>query len=289
MSNPVYWLNGELTPAGQARLPVNDHGLLYGDGVFEGIRFYNRRPFRLDAHLDRLQRSARALMIEPPHGREEIETAIQALIHAFDSPDGYIRLVLTRGTGGLGLDPARCERPNLLMIGDETELVDAAQRNAGISLKTASVRRPGADVLDPRIKSLNYLNNILAKIEARQAGADEALLLNDRGNVVEGSAENLFIARGGRLLTPPVSDGSLDGITRGVVMEICEQEGIPAEACSLALYDLYTADECFLCGTGAELLPVKAVDGRWLDKTPGPLTRQVEQAFRQRVAMETHG
>ena len=287
MNGPVYWLNGRLVDASEAVLPLTDHGLLYGDGVFEGIRFYNGRPFRLGPHLERLALSARALMLKLPATPAELEAAVTDLVAAFGGPDGYIRLVATRGTGGLGLDPSRCDRPNLFMIADHIALVSDERRRAGISLVTASTRRPGPTVLDPRIKSLNYLNNILAKLEARHAGGDEALLLNAQGHVSEGTAENIFIARDGRLLTPPVSDGALDGITRGTVLELCAAEGMETEQRSLTPYDVHTADECFLCGTGAELMPVRAVDGREMTYCPGPLTEGVAAAYRRLIEKET--
>ncbi len=289
MTYPVFWLNGRIIPAAQAQLPLTDHGLLYGDGVFEGIRFYHRRPLRLQAHLLRLERSARALMLALPYSLDDLSAAVGEIIDAFGEPDGYIRLVATRGTGGLGLDPGRCERPNLFLIADRMTLADETGRNEGLRLVTASTRRPGPTTLDPRIKSLNYLNNILAKLEARQAGADEALLLNPQGYVVEGTAENLFIVRDGRLLTPPVSDGALDGITRGLVLELCESLGLSAGELSLTPYDVHTADEAFLCGTGAELLPVRSVDGREMARTPGPITRRIAQAFVALIRAECAG
>lgn len=286
MTEPVYWLNGRLVTGTDAGVPLNDHGLLYGDGVFEGIRFYNGRPLRLAAHLDRLESSARALMLKLP-SRTELQAGVDAAITAFDQPEGYLRLVVTRGPGGLGLDPTQCEQPNLFIIADRVALAEDAKRRAGLDLITASTRRPGPTVLDPRIKSLNYLNNILARMEAYRAGADEAVLLNERGFVAEGSAENIFVVRNDRLLTPPVSDGALDGITRGIILELCREEGMEAAERSLTLYDIHTADECFLCGTGAEILPVRSVDGRRMKQSPGLLTRRLEGAFHRLVEEET--
>lgn len=286
MTEPVYWLNGRLVTGVDAGVPLTDHGLLYGDGVFEGIRFYNGRPLRPAAHLDRLESSARALMLTLP-SRTELQTAVEAAINAFDRPEGYLRLVVTRGPGGLGLDPTQCEQPNLFIIADKVALAEDSKRRAGLDLITASTRRPGPAVLDPRIKSLNYLNNILARMEAYRAGADEALLLNERGFVAEGSAENIFVVRNDRLHTPPVSDGALDGITRGILLELCQREGMEASERTLTLYDVHTADECFLCGTGAEILPVRSVDGRRMNQSPGPLTRRLEGAFHRLVEEET--
>jgi branched-chain amino acid aminotransferase len=289
MTEPVYWLNGQLVSATEAVLPLNDHGLLYGDGVFEGVRFYNGKPFRLHPHLERLALSARALMLTLPIDQAALERAVAEVIEAFDEADGYIRLVITRGPGGLGLDPGRCEKPNLFLIADRIDLTEGNQREHGIRLITASTRRPGPCVLDPRIKSLNYLNNILAKLEARHAGADEAVLLNEGGYVAEGTAENIFIARAGALFTPPVSDGALDGITRGIVLELCEQERLTVTEQSLTPYDIHTADECFLCGTGAELLAVQSVDGRRLSHAPGPVSERIGRAYRRLIKTETAG
>jgi branched-chain amino acid aminotransferase len=287
MKNPAYWLNGKPVTADQAMIPLDDHGLLYGDGVFEGIRFYQGQAFRLGAHLDRLALSARALLIPLPWSHRELETAVTEVIQASGLEAGYIRLVLTRGCGNLGLDPGHCHQPNLFLIADQVTLVAEEKRRRGLDLITASTRRPGPTVLDPRIKSLNYLNNILAKQEARLAGADEALLLNPQGYVVEGTAENVFVIRDECLQTPPVSDGALDGITRGIMLEISEQLGLPVHTCSLTPYDVYTAEECFLCGTGAELLPVRSLDGRRLDHSPGPITGQLQQAFEALIQQES--
>jgi len=287
MIEPIYWLNGRLATSAEAVLPLNDHGLLYGDGVFEGIRFYNQTPFRLKPHLERLELSARALMLSLPYDRHQLEAAVSQVIQAYGAPNGYIRLVVTRGPGSLGLDPTHCERPNLFLIADRVALVTEEKRRIGIELVTTATRRSGPSVLDPRIKSLNYLNNILAKLEARNAGADEALLCNAQGFVTEGTAENIFIARAGTLFTPPVSDGALDGITRGIVLELCEQEGLETKERSLTPYDIHTADECFLCGTGAELLPVRSLDGRPMAYTPGPISKQIQQAFQRLIETET--
>ena len=286
MTDPIYWLNGQLRPAAEARLPINDHGLLYGDGIFEGIRFYRRKPFRLAPHLDRLEASARALLLKLPYDRAAIERAVAECIAAFAEPDGYLRLVVTRGSGPMSLDPGGCATPNLFLIAERVAMVSAEKRRAGIEMITAATRRPGPTVLDPRIKSLNYLNNILAKLEARHAGADEALLLNDRGQVTEATAENLFLVREGILYTPPVSDGALDGITRRLVLELCAAEGIEVRERSLTPYDIHTGEECFLCGTGAELIPVRALDGRPLGEATGPLYLRLQTAFTRLIEQE---
>lgn len=286
MSAPAFWLNGRVLPAAEAVVPLNDHGLLYGDGVFEGIRFYRGCPFRLGAHLQRLEDSARALLLALPLDRTGLEAAVAEVIAAFGEPDGYLRLVATRGPGGLGLDPTRCGTPNLFIIAHHATLIPEARRHTGIALVTASTRRPRATVLDPRIKSLNYLNNILAKLEAHNAGADEALLLNEQGYVAEATAENLFIGRDGQLFTPPISDGILDGITRSVVLELCDQAAVSVTERSLTAYDLYTADECFLCGTAVELVPVRSVDRRPVRNSPGALYARVRQHFMELLARE---
>lgn len=217
-THSITWLNGQLLPTAQAAVPVNDHGLLYGDGVFEGIRFYRRRAFRLQRHLQRLTLSARAIALEIPLCSDELTAVIERLIAAFADDDGYIRLMVTRGAGPLGLNPKSCSQPNVIAIADQLTMIDIGQQQPGAQLIVSSVRRLPADGLDPRIKSLNYLNHILAKIEANHAGADEAILLNAQGRVAEGTADNVFIVRNGRLLTPPCSEGALEGITRDLVL-----------------------------------------------------------------------
>jgi branched-chain amino acid aminotransferase len=283
----VCWMNVALLPAAKATVSVFDHGLLYGDGVFEGIRFYNHRPFRLDAHLARLTSSARAIALQVPYGRDQLTAAVGQTIAAFGRARGYLRLVVTRGSGPMGLDPRGCVRPNVFIIADELNLVGTSAREEGARLIVASTRRLPADGLDPRIKSLNYLNNTLARIEANHAGADEAVLLNGAGRVAEGTTENLFIVRGGDLLTPPVTEGALDGITRHCVIALARDAGIPVREIAVAPYDLYTADECFLTGTGAELIPVRDIDGRSLTSCPGPLFLTLQDRFADLVARET--
>ncbi len=286
MTTPAYWLNGQIVPAAQACIPLTDHGLLYGDGVFEGIRFYHGRALRLAEHLERLSRSARALCLALPCDAHALTLAVVKTIAAFGGPEGYLRVVVTRGTGKLGLDPKSCARPNLFIIADELAMVSAPVRARGARVIISATRRLPPDGLDPRIKSLNYLNHILARIEAANAGADEAILLNAQGRVTEGTADNVFIVRAGALCTPPVSDGALQGITRALVMELATALGIACAEVSLGAYDLYTADECFLTGTGAELIPVREVDGRMLMSSPGPVYTQVQQAFQNLVRRE---
>lgn len=289
MTTPVYWLNGRIVPTEQACIPLTDHGLLYGDGVFEGIRFYHGRALRPGQHIERLYRSARALCLIIPCNEGELTAAIEETIAAYGGPDGYLRVVVTRGPGKLGLDSKSCGRPNLFIIADALTMAGAEVHARGARVIISSTRRLPPDGLDPRIKSLNYLNHILARIEAANADADEAILLNAQGRVTEGTADNLFIVRGGKLYTPPASDGALQGITRELVMELADELGIAYSEISLSAYDLYTADECFLTGTGAELIPVREVDGRVFTSSPGPLFTRVQQAFQALVRRECGG
>lgn len=287
MTKAACWINGGIVPASEARVSVFDHGLLYGDGVFEGLRFYRGKAFRLDAHLARLERSAAAIRLVLPCDRDDIVKAVGATIAAYGLPNGYLRLIVTRGAGRLGLDPASCARPNLIAIADELAVVPQAVREHGARVIIAATRRLAPDGLDPRIKSLNYLNHILARIEASNAGADEAILLNPRGHVAEGSAENVFIVRDDALLTPPATDGALEGITRRAVLETAAAAGLRWREATLSPYDLYTAEECFLTGTGAELIPVRAVDGRPLRYCPGPFYAQLCEGFARLIERET--
>ena len=282
----ICWIDGHILPAEKASVSVLDHGLLYGDGVFEGIRFYHGRPFRLGEHLQRLDDSARAIALAVPLRWEDLERAVEETIAAFPKDAGYLRLVVTRGPGPLGLDPAPCRHPSLFVIAKGLALVDDATRACGIRMVTASTRRLGSDGIDPRIKSLNYLNNILARIEANAAGADEALLLNAAGRIAEGSADNVFAVCENGLITPPVSEGALDGVTRRVIINLAKAAGIDVHERPMATYDLYTARECFLTGTGAELIPVAEVDGRSLPASPGPIFQRLRQNFQQVIEEE---
>ncbi len=287
----IFWLNGKIVPPAQARIPLLDHGLLYGDGVFEGLRFYNGRVFRLAQHLNRLVRSAAAIALKLPYGHREIASAMREVISAYrdlhGDEDGYLRLVVTRGEGRLGIDPTGCKRGNMFIIADQLALTDKSVQNSGARVVIASTRRLSPDGLDPRIKSLNYLNNIMARLEANAAGADEAIMLNSIGNVAEGTADNVFIVGRGVLKTPPLRDGPLDGITRGVLMELAKVEDIPCEEVSLSPYDLYTADECILCGTGAEIIPVREIDGRAVKEAPGRIFMRLRTAFSALIDGET--
>jgi branched-chain amino acid aminotransferase len=281
MGFPAIWMNGRLVGAADAKVSVFDHGLLYGDGVFEGIRYYAGRAFRLDAHLARLRRSAAAIALELPHGPGALRDAIGQVIAASGAPDGYIRLVVTRGEGDLGLDPRSCKQPTTIVAAAPLRAFAGAAK--GVSVVVASVRQAPADVVDARIKSLNYLNRLLARLEACRAGADEALMLNARGHVSEGTTDNVFVVRDGELLTPPPSDGALEGITRAVVLDVARAQGVAAREASIGVYDLRAADEAFLVGTAAEIVPIATIDGRTVPGCPGPVFGRIAAGFAEAV------
>jgi len=281
------WIDGAIVPASEAKVSIFDHGFLYGDGIFEGVRFYNNKTFRLPLHLKRLQRSATALQLDLPLTVERLEQAIAETIVVSPLQEGYLRIIITRGVGALGINPISCQKPSVIIIVDQLQMVTEEQRSKGIRAIIASTRRPTPDRLDPRIKSLNYLNSIMARMEANYAGVEEAIMLNDRGCVAEGTADNLFVVQEGRLLTPPTTEGALAGITRSAVLELANKAGIPAEESILTPYDLYTADECFLTGTGAKLIPVREIDGRKILSCPGNVYQQLAEAFAQLVRLET--
>jgi branched-chain amino acid aminotransferase len=283
MGFPAIWMNGRLVDAADARVSIFDHGLLYGDGVFEGIRFYGGRVFRLEAHLERLERSAAAIELDVPYSRDELRDALAAVVAHAGAADGYVRLVVTRGEGDLGLDPRSCKRPTTFLAAAPLRVF---AESAGVAVVVASTRQAGPDVVDPRIKSLNYLNRLLARLEAIRAGADEAIMLNARGLIAEGTTDNVFLVRAGVLLSPPASDGALEGITRDVVLGLARELGIETREQSLGTYDLRVADEVILVGTGAGLVPVRSVDGRTLTPSPGPLFRRIEPAFEALVRRE---
>lgn len=276
------WLDGELVEESAAKISVFDHGLLYGDGVFEGIRFYNRRVFRLEEHIKRLFDSARAIVLEIPWTQEEVCRFVVETVAANGLDDGYIRLVVTRGTGSLGLSPYLCKRASMFIIASTISLYPAEHYENGLSVITCATRRPAPAALMPQVKSLNYLNNVMAKVEAIQAGALEAVMLNEQGYVAECTGDNVFILRDGVLHTPQVNDGALDGITRHVILELADQLGIPRVERSLTRYDLFVADEFFLTGTAAEVIPVVSLDRRVIgDGKPGPLTQRFIAAFKE--------
>ena len=262
MQDFTCWANGSLVPKEQATVSILDHGLLYGDGAFEGLRFYNGKPFSLDKHLTRLKKSLHTLCIALPFSVEELEQGVRDCIEVSPLNDGYLRIIVTRGVGSLGLNPQHCQQANVFIIAAALELVPEEIQNKGLSVITASTRRPAGVGLDARVKSLNYLNSILAKMEANHAGVDEALLLNQQGYVAECSAENLFIVDNGVLKTPPVTDGALAGITRELVLCVAKDLDFPTVETSLLPYDIYQAEECFLTGSGARLLKVNDLDGR---------------------------
>jgi branched-chain amino acid aminotransferase len=276
----VIFMNDRLVPENEARVSVFDHGLLYGDGVFEGLRSYSGRVFRLDAHLDRLWASAKAICLDIPLSKETVAKAVNDTLAANRLTDGYVRLVVTRGAGSLGLDPNRTSHPQVIVIADTIALYPAEFYEKGLRIVTAATQRVHSAALSPRIKSLNYLNNIMAKLEGLRAGCVEALMLNHKGEVAECTGDNVFVVRSGVLLTPPPDAGILEGITRNAVMELAHKAGIDCREATLTRHDLYTADECFLTGTAAEVIPVVDVDGRTIGTgTPGPITARLIHDF----------
>lgn len=278
------FLNGKIVPVAQATLNVFDHGLLYGDGVFEGIRSYGGKVFRLNEHLKRLEESARAIRLELPMSREELATATYETMKANQITDGYIRLVVTRGVGYLGLSPTRTANPGVFIIASQIELYPKELYEKGMAIISCSVIRNHPNAVSPRIKSLNYLNNILAKIEALDAGVHEAVMYNHLGFVAECTGDNLFTIRNGIVRTPPISAGLLEGITRDAVIELVRKRGLPFNETNLTRHDLYVADELFLTGTAAEIIPVTKIDGRLIGTgEPGPVTRQLIVDFKNLV------
>ena len=279
------WLDGDLVDESAAKISVFDHGLLYGDGVFEGLRFYNGRIFRLEEHIQRLFDSARAIVLNMPWTIEEVMKFTCETVAANGLKDGYIRLVVTRGAGELGLSPYLCPKPSMFIIASTIKLYPEEHYSKGLAVITCATRRPAPGALMPQVKSLNYLNNIMAKVEAIQANALEAVMLNEQGYVAECTGDNLFILKKGVLYTPLISDGALDGITRAVIIELAEQLGIPFKEQSLTRYDIFTADECFLTGTAAEVIPVVSLDRRIIGSgEPGPDTHRFLKAFHELVS-----
>ncbi len=283
-SNLKVYIDGQLVPEKEAKISVFDHGLLYGDGVFEGIRFYNGRVFELEEHVDRLFDSAKAIHLTIHATRTEVASAVIETIRANDLHDGYVRLVVTRGVGGLGLSPYRCERESIIVIASKITLYPEKDYTEGLKLVTCSTRRSTHDSLSPAVKSLNYLSNVMAKVEALAAGAEEGVMLNTVGLVAECTGDNIFMVKRGVIITPPVAAGMLNGITRRVVIELARECGHPLVEENLTRYDLYTADEVFLTGTAAEVIPVRTYDERVIGEgKPGPVTTELMAAFRKKV------
>lgn len=281
------YIDGQFVDSADAKISVFDHGLLYGDGIFEGIRLYDRCVFRLDEHLERLEYSAKAVLLDLPWSRREISDAVCETCRQNNLKNGYIRLIVTRGIGSLGLSPKSCKFPSIIIIADVLSLYPKEYYEKGLDIITVPTRRINPAALSPAVKSLNYLNNIMAKMEADRLGYIEALMLNDQGYVAECTGDNVFIYHKGKLWTPPFHAGSLKGVTRGVVLDIAESLGVPVEQENLTRYDIWVAEECFLTGTAAEVIPVVEVDGRKIgDGTPGKVTGDFLVEFRSRVAKE---
>ena len=278
-------INGKLVPAAEATVSVFDHGLLYGDGVFEGMRIYGGKVFRLEEHIDRLYESARAICLEIPIDAEAMIAATIETVAANELQDGYVRLIVTRGVGTLGLGPDRCDHPQVIIIADTIALYPAEYYEKGLEIITSSVIRNHPAALSPRIKSLNYLNNIMAKIEGMQAGCVEALMLNHKGEVAECTGDNIFVVKKGELYTPPLEAGILAGITRDTVLELAKEAGIPTHETPLTKHDIYIADECFLTGSAAEVISVVKLDSRQIgDGKPGEMTKSLKKAFEKVVS-----
>jgi len=280
------YIDGKFFSKEEATVPVFDHGLLYGDGIFEGIRIYNSRVFKLREHLIRLYDSAKAIFLDIGMSIDHMEKAVIDTVAANQTRDGYIRLVVTRGDGALGIDPSSCAKARVIIIVGDIQLYPEEYYEKGISLIISSYRRIPSDCFDVRIKSLNYLNNVLAKIEARQAGCLECIMLNGAGHVTECTGDNIFILKNGTLMTPSPLEGALDGITRRTVLDLAKSLGITASETILTRFDLYTADECFLTGTGAEIIPAVAIDKRIIGSgTPGLITKKITEAFKTFVGL----
>ncbi len=281
------YLDGKFVDEADAKVSVFDHGLLYGDGVFEGIRLYGGNVFRLDEHLERLEYSAKAILLNLPMSRAEFAEATCEACRINGLRDAYIRLVVTRGVGDLGLAPWLCAKPSVFIIAGKISIYPKEYYDNGLAIVTVPTRRINPAALPPTIKSLNYLNNILGKIEAKQFGALEAIMLNDQGYVAECTADNVFTVHKGVLYTPSAAHGALKGITRGTIFDIAKELGLPIQEVNMTRYDVWCADECFLTGTGAEVIPVVKLDGREIGAgKPGPITQQILASFRRRVLVE---
>lgn len=282
MSDMIIYLDGEYLPKEKAVVSVFDHGLLYGDGIFEGIRAYHNRVFKLDEHLERLYESARTIAMQIPISMDEMAEVVLETCRRSNIRDGYIRLVVTRGVGDLGLDPRKCSKPTVFCIAANIQLYPEELYTKGLEMVTVATRRNIPEGCNPRVKSLNYLNNIYAKLEANLAGVPEAILLNQEGYVAEATGDNIFLVKKGALITPPIHVGLLEGVTRNTVMELASEKGIPVVEKVFTRHDVYNADECFLTGTAAELIPCVKVDGRVIGNgKPGEIFWGLLNDFRE--------
>ncbi|ARI77982.1 branched-chain-amino-acid transaminase [Halobacillus mangrovi] len=289
MSSQWIYLGGEYVNKNEAVVSVYDHGFLYGDGVFEGIRVYEGNIFKLDEHLNRLYDSAKSIMLQIPYEKEELEEIIAETVRKNQLETAYIRVVVSRGSGNLGLDPASCSNPRVVVIAEALALFPKELYERGVRLASVSSRRNRPDVLPPQVKSLNYLNNILVKMEANQIGVDEALMLNDQGYVTEGSADNIFIVKNGTILTPPTYLGALEGITRNAIIDLAKDKGYEVKEQPFTRHDVYVADEVFLTGTAAEVIAVVEVDQRQVgDGSPGVVTNHLLSEFRKITTTDGH-
>ena len=279
----IAYVDGTWSPSDEARISVLDHGLLYGDGVFEGIRFYRGNAFLLDAHLTRLEASARALALELPLSRAETAAVVAEAIERTGLADGYIRLVVTRGVGALGVSPHTCDGASVIVIAAPLAIYPEEAYRDGVVVVTSSLRRSASDALPPQVKTLNYLTSVLASIECRRQGAHEALLLNAQGLIAECTADNVFLVSGDVVRTPSIAHGALAGITRRLVVDLARQEGVEIVEAELTIADAWTADEIFLTGTGAEIVPVRELDGRAIGAAGRPVTETVRAAFRRYI------
>ncbi len=282
-SSPRIWINGKLFDKADAKISVYDHGLLYGDGVFEGIRVYHGKVFRLKEHMERLYDSAKSIALEIPMGRDDLTRAVEETVRVNEKRDGYIRLLVTRGTGSLGLDPRKCDC-QIIIIVDDISLYPQELYENGLEIITAATMRSHPAALNPRTKSLNYLNSILAKIEAIRGGCLEALMLNHKGEVAECTGDNVFLLKHGELRTPPIDAGILEGVTRDAVIELAKKAGMVVKEMALTRHDVFTAEELFLTGTAAEIIPVVKCDGRVIGSgKPGPVTKRLRELFKELV------
>ena len=282
--NQQIYINGKYFSKDDAKISVYDHGLLYGDGVFEGLRIYSHQVFRLQQHLARLWESAASIGLAIPMTMDQMTQDVNECVARNGLEDGYIRLVVTRGAGSLGIDPNRCRDPQVIIIADEITLYPDEFYENGLDLVTAATIRNHPAALNPRIKSLNYLNNVMAKMEGLKAGCVEAVMLNHKGEVAECTGDNLFVVKDGRLLTPPIDAGILEGITRNAVLELAAEMGIETAQTPLSRHDIFVADECFLTGSAAEVIAAVRLDDRVIgDGKPGPVTKKLNEAFRKLV------